>query len=508
MTRANVEEDHETIMARFIGGLKKEIVDVHYMETEDLLYKAIQVDRQLKSKSSSKFTSSSSSSWRSNWKNNKAVTNPKEDVIVKYLNTPPKGKTDTDTSYRSHDIKCFRCQEVEHIASQCSNKRAMIMMDNEEVESESLSDNEMPPLEDCSDMEEFTDLFPDEVSHGLPSLRGIEHQIDLIPGCPIPNRPAYRTNPEETKEIQKQVNELLQKGFVRESLSPCSVPVILVLKKDRTWRMCVDSRAINKITVKYKYSIPRLDDMLDELFGSCVFTKIDLNGGYNQIRMQEGDEWKTTFKTKYDLYVWLVMPFGLTNAPNTFMSLKGISVDEEKVKAIRECPTPKNANEKAKFVRELHAKVRANIEKRNRQYVRQANKGRVMIFELGDCVWVHRQKERFPTQRKYKLYPRGDATFQVLERINDNVYKLDLSTTYGKEFNLRTNPFEEGGNDRNPTNKAKDPLYDTRSPMTRSKTKMRKQSLQGLSLKIKESLDQSQLEAAPKQVTLLQVDED
>ncbi|RDX97024.1 hypothetical protein CR513_20255, partial [Mucuna pruriens] len=137
MIRANVEEDCEGTMARFIGGLKKEIADVvelqHYMEIEDLLHKAIQVERKLKSKSSSKFASSSRSSWRSNWKNNKVVTNPKEDVKAKYSNASPKG--------------------VGHIASQCPNKRAMVMLDNGEIESEGSSDDEMPPLEDCSDVE-------------------------------------------------------------------------------------------------------------------------------------------------------------------------------------------------------------------------------------------------------------------------------------------------------------------------------------------------------------------
>jgi hypothetical protein len=167
----------------------------------------------------------------------------------------------------------------------------------------------------------FQDVFPDELPHGLPPLRGIEHRIDLIPGAPLPNRAAYRTNLDETKKIERQIHDLLQKGYVHESLSPCAIPVILVPKSDDTLRMCMDCHPINAITVHYCHPIPRLDDMLDELACSTIFSKIDLRSGYHQIRMAIGDEWKTAFKTKLGLYEWLVMPFGLSNAPSTFMHL-------------------------------------------------------------------------------------------------------------------------------------------------------------------------------------------
>ncbi|GKC86681.1 putative reverse transcriptase domain-containing protein, partial [Tanacetum coccineum] len=165
---------------------------------------------------------------------------------------------------------------------------------------------------------DFPDVFPEDLP-GLPLTRQVEFQIDLIPGAAPVARAPYRLAPSEMKELLEQLKELSDKGFIRPSSSPWGAPVLFVKKKDGSFQMCIDYRELNKLAVKNRYPLLRIDDLFDQLQGSSVYSKIDLRSGYHQLRVQEEDILKTALRTRYGQFEFQVMPFGLTNAPAVFM---------------------------------------------------------------------------------------------------------------------------------------------------------------------------------------------
>nr|GEX60994.1 putative reverse transcriptase domain-containing protein [Tanacetum cinerariifolium] len=159
------------------------------------------------------------------------------------------------------------------------------------------------------------------IIRGLPPTRQVEFQINLIPGAALVARAPYRLSPSEMKELSDQLQELSDKGFIRSSSSPWGAPVLFVKKKDGSFRMYIDYKELNKLTVKNRYPLPRIDDLFDQLQGSSIYSKIDLRSGYHRLRVREEDIPKTAFRTRYGYYEFQVMPFGLTNAPAVFMDL-------------------------------------------------------------------------------------------------------------------------------------------------------------------------------------------
>ncbi|GKE28130.1 putative reverse transcriptase domain-containing protein [Tanacetum coccineum] len=161
--------------------------------------------------------------------------------------------------------------------------------------------SEKKKLEDVPIVWDFPDVFPEDLP-GLPPTRQVEFQIDLIPGGAPVARAPYRLAPSEMKELSEQLKELSDKGFIRPSSSPWGAPVLSVKKKDGSFRMCIDYQELNKLTVKNRYPLPRIDDLFDQLQGSNVYSKIDLQSGYHQLRVREEDIAKTAFRTRYGIY--------------------------------------------------------------------------------------------------------------------------------------------------------------------------------------------------------------
>lgn len=197
------------------------------------------------------------------------------------------------------------------VGMNADSKRRVVLLGNLEVD-------RTFKLQDIEVVREYQDVFPEEITR-LPPEREVEFSIDLVPGTGPISIPPYRMASPELKELKTQIDDLLSRGFIRPSASPWGAPVLFVKKKDGSFRMCIDYRKLNKVTIKNKYPLPRIDDLIDQLQGAVVFSKIDLRSGYHQIRVKTEDIPKTAFRTRYGHYEFMVMPFGLTNAPTIFM---------------------------------------------------------------------------------------------------------------------------------------------------------------------------------------------
>ncbi|XP_070034799.1 uncharacterized protein [Nicotiana tomentosiformis] len=208
---------------------------------------------------------------------------------------------------------------------------------------------ESPTVQSTPVVNELPDSFLDELP-GLPPEREIELSIDLLPDTQPISIPPYRMSPTELRELKEQLRDFLEKGFIRPSTSPWEAPVLFVKKKDGSLRMCIHYRHLNKVTIKNKYPLPRIDDLFDQLQGAKCFSKINLRRAYHQVRVKEKDISKTAFSTRYGHFELLVMSFDLTNAPTVFMDMmnrEGIRVDTQETEAVKTWPrhtTPTEAN--------------------------------------------------------------------------------------------------------------------------------------------------------------------
>nr|GEU86136.1 retrotransposon protein, putative, Ty3-gypsy subclass [Tanacetum cinerariifolium] len=207
---------------------------------------------------------------------------------------------------------CFECGAPGHFKRDCPKLKNK---DGGNISAKKEEDkSERKQLKDVPIIRDFPEVFLEDLP-GLPLARPVEFHIDLIPGAAPVARAPYRLAPSEMKELSEQLQEISDKGFKRPSSSPWGAPVLFVKKKDGSFRMCIDYRELNKLTVKNHYPLPRIDNLFDQLQGSSIYSKIDLRSGCHQLRVREQDIPKTAFRTRYGHYEFQVMPFGLTNAP-------------------------------------------------------------------------------------------------------------------------------------------------------------------------------------------------
>ncbi|KAK1680997.1 hypothetical protein QYE76_041845 [Lolium multiflorum] len=271
-------------------------------------------------------------------------------------------------------------------------------------------------------LKEFQDVFPDELPHGLPPLRGIEHRIDLIPGAPLPNRAAYRTNPEDTKEIQRQIQDLLAKG---EVVRLHGIPASIVSDRDVKFMSYLWKSLMAKFGVKLLFSSsshPQTDgqtEVVNRSLSTLLRTLV-----------------KTNLKSWEDCLPHAEFAYNRakhsTTARSPFMVVYGF----EPPTALDILPLPLHErtnmdfDERTTAMKKLHEETRATIQEHVlRQATRLNAKKKERVFEEGDLVWIHLRKERFPQERNSKLKPRGDGPFKVLKRINNNAYVIDIPTS-------------------------------------------------------------------------------
>nr|GEU45149.1 putative reverse transcriptase domain-containing protein [Tanacetum cinerariifolium] len=213
---------------------------------------------------------------------------------------------------RLNIISCTKAQE--YLSKGCDVFLAHVTM------KEAKDKSKGKRLEDVPIVRDFLEVFPEDLS-GIPPARQVEFQIDLVPGVAPVARAPYQLAPSGMKELAKQLQELSEKEFIRPSSSPWGDPVLFVKKKDGSFRMCIDYRELNKLTVKNHYPLLRIDDLFDQLQGSSVYSKINLRSGYHQLRVRVEDIPKTAFRMRYGHYEFQVIAFGLTNAPAVFVDL-------------------------------------------------------------------------------------------------------------------------------------------------------------------------------------------